>query len=57
METSDFRAVKHLIHKHSIDIDKIYTLAEFDLKLRAKALPPVDRIALKSALARAGLLV
>jgi hypothetical protein len=57
METSDFRAVSHLVRKYSLDIDRIQTIAEFDLKLRAKALPPVDRIALKSALTRAGLLV
>jgi hypothetical protein len=56
LETPAVRQVQHLLRKYSLTIDKIETVADFDIKLRAQAAPLHDRIVLKSTLMRAGLL-
>jgi hypothetical protein len=56
LDRPDMKAVAHLLRRYAIEITKVETLADFDLKLRAQACPLSDRLVLKSSLMRAGLL-
>jgi hypothetical protein len=59
MNTVECKATAHYFRKHGLTIEKIESVQEFDAKLRARQLPiPLhERLAMKSALLRAGLLV
>jgi hypothetical protein len=59
MNSVECKATAHYFRKHGLTIEKIETVGEFDARLRARALPiPLhERLAMKSALLRAGLLV
>jgi hypothetical protein len=57
LERPDVKQVQHLLRKYSIAIDKIESVIDFDIRLRAVAMPLHDRIVLKSTLMRSGLLV
>jgi hypothetical protein len=58
MNTVECKATAHYFRKHGLAIDRIETVQEFDAKLRARQLPiPLhERLAMKSAMLRAGLL-
>jgi hypothetical protein len=58
MNTPECRTIAHIVRKHGLVIDRIESVGEFDMKLRARALPiPLhERLAMKSAMLRAGLL-
>lgn len=55
--SAHYRGVEHLLRKHKIAIDKTMTIPEFDETIRAAMLPPGERIILKAALSRVGLLI
>jgi hypothetical protein len=57
LERREVKQVAHLLRKHSIVIDKVESIIDFDIKLRAAACPLQDRLLLKSTLLHAGLLV
>jgi hypothetical protein len=57
LERREVKQVAHLLRKHSIVIDKVESIVDFDIKLRAAACPLQDRLLLKSTLLHAGLLV
>ena len=57
LDRPDVKQVAHLLRRHAIVIDKIESIVDFDIKLRASACPLHDRIVLKSTLMRAGLLI
>jgi hypothetical protein len=56
LERPEVKQVSHLLRKYSLEITSIDSVAAFDLKLRAAAMPLSDRIVLKSSLLRAGLI-
>ncbi len=57
LATTHMRGVEHLIRAAKINIERKMTVHELDEKLKASALSPQSRIALKGAMSRAGLLV
>jgi hypothetical protein len=57
MDRPDMKAVAHLLRRYAIEITKVESVVDFDLKLRAAATPLSDRLILKSTLMRSGLLV
>jgi len=57
MASTEMKGVMHIIRKHSIVIEKVEDVGAFDLRIRARAIPLHERLAMKSALLRAGLLV
>ena len=57
MASPHYRGVEHVLRRAKIDVDKQLTTGEFDAKLKASALSTIDKIALKGALSRAGLLI
>jgi hypothetical protein len=57
MASTEMKGVMHIIRKHSIVVEKVEDVSSFDLKIRARAIPLHERLAMKSAMLRAGLLV
>jgi hypothetical protein len=57
LERPDVRSVSHLLRRYGIEITKVESVIDFDIKLRAQACPLSDRLVLKSSLMRAGLVV
>ena len=57
LERPDVKSVSHLLRRYAIEITKVESVVDFDLKLRAQACPLSDRLILKSSLMRAGLVV
>jgi hypothetical protein len=57
LATPECKEVNHILKKFSISIERVETVGEFDLRIRAKAVPLSSRLQLKAALVRAGLLV
>jgi hypothetical protein len=57
LDRPDVKSVSHLLRRYGIEITKVESVVDFDLKLRAQACPLSDRLILKSSLMRAGLVV
>jgi hypothetical protein len=57
MSSTEMRGVASILRKHSIVVEKVEDVSSFDLKIRARAIPLHERLAMKSAMLRCGLLV
>jgi hypothetical protein len=57
LETPEMRCMLPILRAHKIEIERRMTVAEFDAKLKGSNLSTQQRIALKGAMTRAGLLV